>query len=322
MRVANRRITAGEHAQLFVRVRDAQQALYLTRALGHRKPLASAIREPLRAKDRAQPAGVQEAKRFEVEDDPGCGCHLRLLEDVIEQGCVRKVKFAAQRNDRAVALYADGRPKSLSRHRAAMLSDRQKRLGRVRASTHSLHRGSFPHRTPIVCERSEAGTTQARGVVEVAFTGPRPDRRGHPDDSRGVCALAVAGLEIDDQADAQGRVTLKLLGELETDSVAALENVVERHFNTGARAVTLDLSALKCIDSTGLAAVVLVSRICERDGCALAIIPGPRPVQRMFEITGLVDVLPFYDSRQLNSDRGEEPEPEAQAHPDVEAPAR
>jgi anti-anti-sigma factor len=47
------------------------------------------------------------------------------------------------------------------------------------------------------------------------------------------------------------------------------------------------------IDSTGLAAIVLISRLCERDGRELSIIRGPRPLQRLFEITGMIDVLPF-----------------------------
>jgi anti-anti-sigma factor len=113
-----------------------------------------------------------------------------------------------------------------------------------------------------------------------------------------VWNVAVAGLEIDDHTDAQANVTLKLSGELDTGSVSLLENVAERHFSGGAQALTLDLSELMLIDSTGLATVVLVSRLCERDGRELHIIPGPRAVQRLFEITGLVDALPFQDSAQ------------------------
>jgi anti-anti-sigma factor len=88
------------------------------------------------------------------------------------------------------------------------------------------------------------------------------------------------------------------VGELDTRSVSALERVVERHFSTRARKITLDLTDLAFIDSTGLAAVVLISRMCERDGRVLAIIPGPSAVQRLFEVTGLVDALPFRDSPQ------------------------
>jgi anti-anti-sigma factor len=108
-------------------------------------------------------------------------------------------------------------------------------------------------------------------------------------------------LEIADLTDTQGGVTLRLSGELDVESVSLLERAAERHFSGGAQFVTLDLSELMFIDSTGLAAVALVARLCERDGRTLQIVPGPRPVQRLFEITGLVDVLPFRDARQALS---------------------
>ena len=105
--------------------------------------------------------------------------------------------------------------------------------------------------------------------------------------------MAVPGLEIDDHTDSQGHVTLRLSGELDASSVSVLEHAAEHQFEMGVSALTLDLSELMFIDSTGLAVVVLVSRLCERDGRPLEIVPGPRSVQRLFEITGLVDVLPF-----------------------------
>jgi anti-sigma B factor antagonist len=108
--------------------------------------------------------------------------------------------------------------------------------------------------------------------------------------------VAVPGLEIDDHTNSQGQVTLRLSGELDANSVSVLEQAAERQFEVGVSALTLDLSELMFIDSTGLAAVVLVSRLCERDKRALEIVPGPRSVQRLFEITGLVDVLPFQDA--------------------------
>ncbi len=114
-------------------------------------------------------------------------------------------------------------------------------------------------------------------------------------------SLALPGLEIEDHADAEGQATLRLSGELDTASVSALEKAAQRHFSTGAQALTLDLSDLAFIDSTGLAAVVLLARLCERDGRVLQIVPGPRAVQRLFEITGLAEVLPFRDAPQALS---------------------
>jgi anti-sigma B factor antagonist len=105
--------------------------------------------------------------------------------------------------------------------------------------------------------------------------------------------MAVSGLDIEHHTNGSGSVVLALAGELDADSVPALERTVERGLDDDTRAVTLDLGELMFIDSTGIAAIVLVSRLCERDGRSLEIIPGPRGVQRLFEMTGLVDVLPF-----------------------------
>ena len=44
-------------------------------------------------------------------------------------------------------------------------------------------------------------------------------------------------------------------------------------------------------------AVILAGQLCERDGHDFALVPGPRAVQRMFELTGLIDVLPFLEPR-------------------------
>jgi anti-sigma B factor antagonist len=102
-------------------------------------------------------------------------------------------------------------------------------------------------------------------------------------------------LDIEEHANDHGDVVLKLSGELDDASVRAFERAAERVLvmtEEGA-VLTLDLSALMFIDSVGLAAVVLINRLCERDGRVFQIVPGPRSVQRLFEITGLVDVLPF-----------------------------
>jgi anti-sigma B factor antagonist len=105
--------------------------------------------------------------------------------------------------------------------------------------------------------------------------------------------VVVGGLDIKYQTNGDGHSVLRLAGELNAESVHALERALEHGLDAHSRAVTLDLSELMFIDSTGLAAVVLVSRLCERDGRRLEIVPGPRAVQRLFEMTGLIDVLPF-----------------------------
>ncbi len=102
-----------------------------------------------------------------------------------------------------------------------------------------------------------------------------------------------SGLELDESTDGDCH-TLTLGGELDIGSVPILHAAIARMCKAGsARRITLDLSGLIFIDSTGLAEVILTSRLCERDGFELTLTPGSRAVQRLFELTGLIDVLPF-----------------------------
>ena len=90
-----------------------------------------------------------------------------------------------------------------------------------------------------------------------------------------------------------GAHTLVLGGELDIASVPALHSAIGRLSSDGTRAVTIDLSELKFIDSTGLAAIVLAGKVCEQEGYDFSLVPGSPAVQRLFELTGLIDVLPF-----------------------------
>jgi anti-sigma B factor antagonist len=106
-----------------------------------------------------------------------------------------------------------------------------------------------------------------------------------------------SGLEIDERAGGGGRA-LMLGGELDMASAPMLHAAVSRICENGAAGarITLDLSGLAFIDSTGMAEVILTSQLCDRDGFELTVVPGPRAVQRLFELTGLIDALPFAES--------------------------
>jgi anti-anti-sigma factor len=106
-----------------------------------------------------------------------------------------------------------------------------------------------------------------------------------------------SGLEVDELVDGQ-RYTLVLAGELDIASAVTLHGAVARARANGAAisALTLDLSGLIFIDSTGLAEIILTGQLCDRDGYAFALVPGPRAVQRLFEVTGLIDALPFTET--------------------------
>jgi anti-sigma B factor antagonist len=86
---------------------------------------------------------------------------------------------------------------------------------------------------------------------------------------------------------------LALDGELDIGAAPRVQDAVTQLCRDGVRRLTLDLSRLEFIDSSGLAAVVYVSRQCERHGCELELVPGIDSVQRVFEVAGLAALLPF-----------------------------
>ena len=134
-------------------------------------------------------------------------------------------------------------------------------------------------------------------------------RSSQPDPPRGAAAEAGAAgapaqvtttqiggggkFKVDEDKGEEGLCTLVLVGELDTRSVPTLEVAISRCCAGGARAVTLDLSRLTFIDSSGLWTITSARRWCERQAYGFSLIPGPESVQRVFDITGLSDVLPF-----------------------------
>jgi anti-anti-sigma factor len=94
--------------------------------------------------------------------------------------------------------------------------------------------------------------------------------------------------------DSDGYVALRLTGELDIASAPGLQRAVARLCALPTtRALTLDMSGLTFIDSTGLAAIVYASRVCERRDCPLDVVRGPEAVQAVFAMTGLDRLLPF-----------------------------
>jgi anti-anti-sigma factor len=104
------------------------------------------------------------------------------------------------------------------------------------------------------------------------------------------------GLEIEEHGEA-GRPVLLLIGELDIAVAPRLQETVARlceHEHVSA--LTIDLSRLVFVDSSGMAAIVYASRYCERHDCELSLVRGQEQVQRVFELTGLNALLPFRDN--------------------------
>jgi anti-sigma B factor antagonist len=90
-----------------------------------------------------------------------------------------------------------------------------------------------------------------------------------------------------------GRHVLKLSGELDVATAPDLQAAVVRICSSRTRIVTLDLRKLAFMDSSGLAAIIAASKLCRNLAYEFRLIPGPPAVQRVFELTGVLDRLRF-----------------------------
>jgi anti-sigma B factor antagonist len=101
-------------------------------------------------------------------------------------------------------------------------------------------------------------------------------------------------LTMSSERDGDGH-TIRLSGELDLASAGDVEHELERVEATDARSILVDLSGLTFMDSTGLRLLLGAhARLREQDD-RLALRRGPRSVQRVFELSGVDDLLPFAD---------------------------
>jgi anti-anti-sigma factor len=61
----------------------------------------------------------------------------------------------------------------------------------------------------------------------------------------------------------------------------------------GARNIALDIARLSFIDSAGLQAILSARSVCRDHGVGFTLTPPQGAVRRVFEITGMMDALPF-----------------------------
>jgi anti-anti-sigma factor len=97
--------------------------------------------------------------------------------------------------------------------------------------------------------------------------------------------------DVEDRVDGRRRI-LVLRGELDMLSSLELEAMVLLA-KRDASCLVLDLSRLTFIDLRSLRMVLFAKELCDWDGCDFRLVPGPPCVQRVFELTDLLDVLPF-----------------------------
>jgi anti-anti-sigma factor len=87
--------------------------------------------------------------------------------------------------------------------------------------------------------------------------------------------------------------TVQLKGECDLAAQQLMRNALSHALKRRPECLVLDLSQLTFIDSSGIHIVVELAKRSQRQNFRLVITPGPRQVQRVFEICGLTEELPF-----------------------------
>jgi anti-anti-sigma factor len=82
-------------------------------------------------------------------------------------------------------------------------------------------------------------------------------------------------------------------GELDLASLELLDEEVRRVMATDASAIVLDLSRLEFIDSSGIQLLLQLELKSRNNGRRLRMVRGSSAVQRLLELTGADEMLPF-----------------------------
>jgi anti-anti-sigma factor len=89
--------------------------------------------------------------------------------------------------------------------------------------------------------------------------------------------------------------TICLFGELDLASADGVEQELQRVEATDAGSIVVDLSGLTFMDSTGLRLLLSAHARSREQADRLALRRGPPSVQRVVELSGVDDLLPFAD---------------------------
>jgi anti-anti-sigma factor len=90
-----------------------------------------------------------------------------------------------------------------------------------------------------------------------------------------------------------GTANISLVGELDLASARQVEECLASVEDGNPSRLVVDLSRLAFIDSTGLRLLLQADARARERGGELVLLPGDASVQRVFEVTGALDVLRF-----------------------------
>lgn len=88
-----------------------------------------------------------------------------------------------------------------------------------------------------------------------------------------------------------GAVRITPRGELDVATQAELRAALARH--AGAETLTLDLTGLRFLDTSGLRLILETAETAAREGRDFVVVPGSPAVQRLFDVAGVAELVPF-----------------------------
>ena len=91
------------------------------------------------------------------------------------------------------------------------------------------------------------------------------------------------------------RLVISLRGELDLATAPALASQLDEAGSDGFQELVVDLSGLDFMDSTGLSVLLAAQRAADSKRHGFSLRRGPAQVQRVFEVTGLLDRVRFED---------------------------
>ncbi len=118
----------------------------------------------------------------------------------------------------------------------------------------------------------------------------RPVDGGVPDGDRGTSEQLKIRLEPDPQG-----VCITLAGEVDLATVPELDRLLDDLADSEHGRLLIDLTSVEFMDSTGLVSIIRALRAADTNGHRLTVRGSSPQVQRLFELTGLVDRLTFED---------------------------
>ena len=91
----------------------------------------------------------------------------------------------------------------------------------------------------------------------------------------------------------RARVRVVPAGDLDLETAPALERTVRELLRSGFADVVLDLAELDFMDSAGLHLILALQSAAESCECRFRVRQGPPAVQRIFELTGTLELVAF-----------------------------